>query len=98
MPKHVFYVESQEDLVRFTTLIKENSKIKFQVCPIASLFESDNKQSINSQQALSLAQERIKILKIYFDREIERASDQIIFCRPKLSDSNDNSSIATVSL
>ncbi len=93
--------ESRDDLDEFVKFLEKNKKIKFQICPVASVFESSSSKDgkkISAKRALSLAQERIDILMKYFKENIGGDLSQIVFCRPKISDTNKNISIATVSL
>ena len=78
--------DSQENLSEVLKFLKENKKIKLLICPVASRLEFGD-EKVSDEKVLSLANQRVKTLKSYFtSRNDNGALDQMIFCRPKISE------------
>ncbi|MFT6105826.1 MAG: hypothetical protein ACJA0S_000297 [Rickettsiales bacterium] len=95
---------TEESMIRleyFSQFLAEHRNLKFKICPIASLFESDQKNDqdkIDSKKALLIANKRIDALKVYFKEKMDNDLGQIIFCRPSVSSANKNISAAEISI
>lgn len=88
---------SQEDLQNIINFLQSRKNLKILICPNASTKEFD--KNISENKILSLAKERIKSLKNYFKNKSKLdISNQIIFCRPTLNNSDNNLSQADISI
>ncbi len=80
---------SEKDLAIIVDFLKKNKEVKLNICPIASTFEFDN-QKDSDKKALLLANERVNSLTKYFKKNNDDGTlKQVIFCRPKVSDSKE---------
>jgi len=78
---------SRSYLQKLIKFLEKNKKAKIHICPQAATVEF-SKESENSLKTLKLANDRVDSLKEYFKTENKaNILDQIIFCRPKISDS-----------
>ncbi|MFT5702700.1 MAG: hypothetical protein ACI9TO_000050 [Rickettsiales bacterium] len=93
--------DSKIRLEDFSKFLVDHEKLKFKICPIVSLFESEQKntkEKIDQKTALLLANQRIDVLKDFFKKRMENGLEQIIFCRPAISNTRRNISEAEISI